>query len=332
MKIFQIPANSSDRDILANPSMGKGKRMDWAVVIPVRNRPDLLARCLGSLQKQEFPQGEWEVLICDDGSRIDLSPVVERFRSGLPNLRILRQPSKGPAAARNMGFRASDASNFVCLDSDMTIAANFLTLLMGGLEKHPEWVATEGKIIPIGGEESPLWDAPTNEGGNLLSGVTAYRAHALKLAGGFDETFSMPANEDFEIGIRLKTIGTFGYLPDAVAYHPRRRITLATFWRWRRFWRFTFIIAKRYGVFGVPSRRKTTHNPRLRTAFAALLSMPIGRLRGATKYIIHNPFQGLMLISYAIFEFFCGICALPEIMFSHCPERRNYLTNGVDSV
>jgi len=325
----RVQEMNPERFIPSVPPAPEGEKLNFAVVIPVRNRPELLAQCLDSLRQQQFPDGRWEVLICDDGSAEDLSAALERYTPELPNLRILRQPHKGPAAARNMGFRASNASIFVCMDSDVTCAPNFLTLLVEGLEKHPEWVAAEGGLVPIGGKASPLWDAPANNGGNLLSGATAYRAHALKLAGGFDETFSLPANEDFEVGIRLKKVGTFGYVPDAVAYHPRRRIT---FWRWRRFWRFTFIIAKRYGLFGVPSRGTTTRYPRLRTAFAALLSMPIGRFIGATKYIVHNPFQGLMLISYAVFEIFCGLCALPEIMLSHCPERQNYLPNEVDSV
>lgn len=163
-----------------------------------------------------------------------------------------------------------------------------------------------------------------------MSGATAYRAHALQAVGGFDETFSLPANEDFEIGIRLKRIGTFGYVPGAVAFHARRKITLKTLWKWRRFWRFTFIVAKRYGVFGVPQRGKITRYPRLRTASAAVVSIPVGRCLEASRHIARRPFRGVLLISFAVFEFICNLCALPEILFSRCPERHPYLKNRMD--
>lgn len=285
--------------------------------------------CLRSLATQDADPHTYEILVCDDGSHEDILPVVKEFQPGPPMVRLLRQSGKGPAAARNMGFRASSAPLFVCLDSDMTCERDFVRQLSEAMWTHPAWAAAEGHVVAVDGKGSPLWDAPTSSGGDFLCGATAYRADALRQVGGFDESFTLPANEDFEVGIRLSAIGIFGYVPDAIAYHPRRHVTFGTFWRWRRFWRYTFIIAKRYGVFGVPSQGKATRHPRVRTAVAALVTMPVGRLLKAVSYLRSNPAEGSAAVLHAIFEGVCGVCALPDILFAACPERLDYLSDGV---
>lgn len=169
MMFDRNPKNLPDRPAPADSSFAQKEGKNWAVVIPVRNRPDLLEQCLNSLRKQEFPDGQWEVLICDDGSREDLSAVVERFTSSLPSLRLLRQPPKGPAAARNLGFLSSPAEIFVCLDSDIICAPDFLNSLVTTLRRHPEWVAAEGTVLPQSGK-SLLQDAPEGRGGPMVQG------------------------------------------------------------------------------------------------------------------------------------------------------------------
>ena len=79
-----------------------------SVVIPVRNRPDVLRRNLSALASQDFASKDFEVLVCDDGSTDDIQSVVESFRMVL-NVQLLKQKPKGPAGARNLGIRESIA-------------------------------------------------------------------------------------------------------------------------------------------------------------------------------------------------------------------------------
>ena len=127
-----------------------------AVVIPTRNRPDLLGRCLESLACQTLPKGVSEILVCDDGSSEDLATLVKTFCSSLPGIRLIKQQPKGPAAARNMGFRSSDADIFVCVDSDVVCADGFVENLVGALRRNPNWVAAEGQSYPSANRDSSL--------------------------------------------------------------------------------------------------------------------------------------------------------------------------------
>ena len=70
-----------------------------AVVIPVRNRCDMLRKCLCQIAAQDFDVDLMEVIVCDDGSTEDISPLLDQFRPALPHLRLMRQPARGPAAA-----------------------------------------------------------------------------------------------------------------------------------------------------------------------------------------------------------------------------------------
>jgi GT2 family glycosyltransferase len=323
MIIDQTPENPPDRPTPADSSLPQGEGKHWAVVIPVRNRPELLAQCLDSLQKQEFPKGNLEILICDDGSTEDLSAVVERFNSSLPNLRVIRQPPKGPAAARNLGFRSSAAEIFVCLDSDVICSPKFLISLVTTLRRHPEWVAAEGTVLPQG-NKSLLQDAPEGRGGAYGSGASAYRVEALVKVGGLDEAFPYPACEDIDLAARLLQIGKYGYVPEAIVYHPVRPISWRTFWNWRKFWKYVMILAQRYGFLAFPGKQ-VGHFPRFRVALAAVLTSPGGRFLNGVKRLRSHPREGILTCGFALFDIFCGICALKDIFLAEVPPVRNYL-------
>ena len=296
-----------------------------AVVIPARNRADLLEKCLDSLACQTLPEGVSEILVCDDGSSEDLAALIRTFRSRFPGIRLIKQPPKGPAAARNMGFRSSHADIFVCVDSDVICADGFILNLVEALRRSPDWVAAEARIEPQGGRESPLWDAPICEnGGRYHTAAIAYRRSAVLEAGGFDETFPLAACEDVEFATRLMDRGTIGFVPQALVFHPRRQVRLSTHWAWRKHWKYTMILAKRSGCLAFPGYPAGSL-PRLRVALAAVVTLPAGRLLEALKYAGHNPGEGLCACTAALFDVICGLAALPEILFSPVRERKNYL-------
>jgi GT2 family glycosyltransferase len=295
-----------------------------AVIIPVRNRADFLKDCLSSLVRQDFPIKRCDVIVCDDSSEERLEPVLEEFRKDMPRLKLVRQNGrKGPAAARNMGFRSSSADIFVCLDSDVICNPQFLRKLIEAFRKNPNWVAAEAALIPTGGLISPLWDAPIGEGGAFLSAASAYRADALRMCGGFDETFPFFC-EDAELTGRLLELGKYGYVPNSVVHHPRRRVTFRTHWNWRSSWKYVMIVAKRYGFLAFPGK-DASRFPRWRVALAAVVTQPAGRFIEGIRYMTTDFFDGSLACFYALLDVLCGTWALPSIFFSDVPERKNYL-------
>ena len=86
-----------------------------SVIIPVFNRPDMVARAIRSVREQRgIATEDIEILLIDDGS---VPPL--RVTSPDPRTRIIRSDhNAGAAAARNLGVRAAQGDYIAFLDSD----------------------------------------------------------------------------------------------------------------------------------------------------------------------------------------------------------------------
>ncbi len=296
------------------------------VVVPVRNRPELLCRTLATLVEQDLQPSSYEIIVCDDGSADDIATAVGKVRTAV-RIRLVSQPPRGPAAARNLGVRASLAPIVVFIDSDVIVDRSALRCLLGGLNANPHWQGAEACLVPTGGGAGPLWDAPSSVcGGGYHTAAIAYRREVLAAVGGFDESFTLPACEDVELASRVLARGPIGFVPQARVYHPRRKVTAAAHWRWRRHWRYEAILAVRYGILAFPGKPCGPF-PRLRVACAAVLTLPGGRLLNAIRAMPVDPEQAVRAASYAVFDILCGLVALPAILFAPVPERSNHLAD-----
>jgi GT2 family glycosyltransferase len=296
-----------------------------SVVVPVRDRADLLTRCLHSIKQQDFPAENFDVIVCDDGSTGDLSGVIENFLPGPPTIRLERQNCRGPAAARNLGIRKSCSPIVLFIDSDIVADNGLIQNLVAALKKNPDWKGAEACLLPIEGSVSPLWEAPdAPAGGRFHTAAIAYRRNALITAGGLDESFLLPACEDVELAARILMQGSIGFVPEAKAFHPRRKVNLRIHWRYRLHWKYLVILAKRYGILVFPGC-KIKRFSRLRIAVAAVITLPFGRLRHALRWLKRNPSSAALASLYALFDVVCGLWALPGILFCTVPDRIDYL-------
>jgi len=201
--------------------------MRVSVVIPTYRRPDLLARCLGALAGQTLDAADYEVLVCDDAASVDIRRQVEAFaRTARPVVRYLPVTGPhGPAAARNVGWRAASAPVVAFTDDDTVPDPGWLTAAVGVFERDPELAAVTGQVVV------PLPPRPTdyerNESGLATAEfVTAncfVRRSALAAVGGFDERFRAAWREDSDLQFSLLERGwKILKVPDAVVVHPVR--------------------------------------------------------------------------------------------------------------
>lgn len=296
-----------------------------SVVIPVFNRGDLLREVLSGLAQQDVPLESFEVLVCDDGSTESLNSVVSEFEGTLPNLRHLNQKNQGPAAARNLGIMNSVSDVVLFVDSDVVLGSAVVSGLTEALETNPDWVGAEAKLEPVGGEDTLGWDAPrTDTGGHYHTAGIAYRRSILEAVGGMDENFSRAACEDVELAVQMLRHGEIGFVPTAIVYHPRRRRTASSCWKARKNWRYVQILACRYGFLSWPGN--LTNFPRIRTAVAAAITLPLGRLRRAILFFGAAPVEALRGIGLSAIDCAAGLSMLPTIFMGNVPDRRSSVT------
>ncbi len=94
----------------------------FSIIIPSYNRPDLLKEALLSVINQSFE--DWEVIIIDDGSEIDVQEVVSQVQD--IRIRYYYQEHQGRSVARNNGISLA-LGKYVCfLDDDDLLLDNHL--------------------------------------------------------------------------------------------------------------------------------------------------------------------------------------------------------------
>jgi len=104
----------------------------FSVIIPTKDRPELLSSCLSSLTQLDYSTENYEVIVIDDGSENTVTGICEQFDGEIP-LQLFRQPiSGGPAAARNTGGKNAIGKYLIFLDDDCFVDPQWLKSYVAG--------------------------------------------------------------------------------------------------------------------------------------------------------------------------------------------------------
>lgn len=194
-----------------------------SVVIPTHDRPGGLARLLAALGRQTLAPERFEVLVVDDGSTVPA-----QARGDAPARIIRHQRPRGPAAARNSGWRHATAPLVAFIDDDCTPAEGWLDGLLAAADGAG--VVIQGRVLPMPHEpQHPLSHTIEVAGadGLFVSANIAYPRVLLDHLGGFDESFTRACGEDVELGARaLRSGALLQFAADAVVYHEVRPMNL----------------------------------------------------------------------------------------------------------
>lgn len=202
-------------------SIGRaGLTMLVSVVIPSRDRRDLVARAVESVLDQG---DDIEVIVVDDGSDPALVPEGPLSDSRVRIVRI--DESQGPARARNMGLRESTGDFIAFLDDDDI-------WLPGKIQRCVEAAAVfpEAKVIAhrtafetprdaLASGSVDLVTDPLERFGTTqtphVNGVMVEARLARKV--GFDETFD--AAQDVDFMLELARRSSFVIIDEVLAVH-----------------------------------------------------------------------------------------------------------------
>ncbi|WP_432545955.1 HAD-IIIA family hydrolase [Kineococcus sp. SYSU DK004] len=196
----------------------------WSVVVPTVGRPSLDV-LLRSLAAQEGPRPELVVVVDDRREHAPLE-VAEEVRAALP-LRVVRSGGRGPAAARNAGWRRTRTAWVAFVDDDVLLPAGWARALQDDLvAAAPGTGAVQGRIeVPLPAGRRPTdWERGTAglAGAAWITADMAYRRAALEAVGGFDERFPRAFREDADLALRVLDAGWELVRGEHGAVHPVR--------------------------------------------------------------------------------------------------------------
>jgi glycosyltransferase involved in cell wall biosynthesis len=117
-----------------------------SVIIPCYRQARFLAEAIDSVLAQTT--GNAEIVVVDDGSPDYTERVTRRY----PMVQYLRQPNRGPSAARNQGLQAARGSYVVFLDADDRLLPHHFETSLRAFDEHPDAACITGDYRWFGAE------------------------------------------------------------------------------------------------------------------------------------------------------------------------------------
>lgn len=117
------------RGLAASGSLGSGPRPAVSVVVPYFNSERHLAACIESLLGQEEVEGDYEIILVDNGSTDGSASIV----AGYPEVVSLKESTPGAYAARNAGIRRAQAPVIAFTDADCVVERSWLRSILAAM-------------------------------------------------------------------------------------------------------------------------------------------------------------------------------------------------------
>jgi glucosyl-dolichyl phosphate glucuronosyltransferase len=231
-----------------------------SVVICTFNRYQMLLDAIMSIELQDLPDHDYELIIVDNSSDLDGK---ERFRDGL-NItcfhRYINEPRPGLSRARNIGIGAARAEFVAFMDDDARASPRWLRHILDTFSSHQAAGVVGGPVRPMWMTRRPHWLTRELESyltiidrGNevhvldekeWLSGTNiAVRRCAVVEAGLFPEHLGrvghlLLSNEELFVSKRIRELGySIVYDPKIETQHRVHTERVSQSWLRRRiFW------------------------------------------------------------------------------------------------
>lgn len=272
--------------------------------MPVRNDAGTLTQQLDSLAAQDH-QGDWDLVVCDDGSRDGSRLIAERWIAEHGLGRLVASSGRGPGAARNTGAAATTSELLAFCDADDVADTGWLTALIAA--------AVDGDVV-AGAYRGDLLNPVTVQGWHDLlvpgephlgflpvahGGSCAVWRDAFDALGGFPE--ESPCGEDVAFSWRAQLRGmTLVPAPHAVMNKRHRPGYWPTFRRFVAYGMGDAWLYREFAADGMPRRSRgealalwgetLRGMPSLRGRqersgrWALILGLGIGRLVGSARH------------------------------------------------
>ncbi|MFB9239321.1 glycosyltransferase family 2 protein [Plantactinospora siamensis] len=275
-----------------------------SIVVPTVAR-DSLADLLGALAGQRGPLPELELLIVDD--RRSGSGELPVPGSLAAYTKVLPGRGCGPAAARNVGWRAARHPWVAFLDDDVRPEPDWLTGLAADLAAAgPDTGGIQGRLrVPLPAHRRPTdWERVTAglAESEWITADMAYRRAALAAVGGFDERFPRAFREDAELAHRVRAAGWRLVRGARRAVHPVRAESRWVSLRTQRGNADDALLRRLYGPrwrteLGIPAGRR--HRHAVVTGAAALAAAALAGALAARRSRAGRPLAGVAALAGA---------------------------------
>jgi glycosyltransferase involved in cell wall biosynthesis len=277
-----------------------------SIIIAIFNRKDELFELLSSLLLQT--DKDFEIIVVDDGSKIDLRHTIELFSESL-NIQFFRKPNSGPGLSRNYGAKRAKNGWLVFVDSDVIVEKDYIENIKKDISENP--------CDAFGGADK------AHRGFNLIQKAISYSMTSVFTTGGVRGSAKSVTKfqpRSFNMGVRKTAFLEVGGFSDLrVGEDPDLSMTLWEHYFTTRFFDNIGVYHKRRTDFGRFSKQvyqfgvarpilNQRHPNYTKLTFAFPSFFLVGYLVGIFNYFMWQ--QGLVLGLYGLYTFIIFFHAL----------------------
>jgi len=206
--------------------------MEISIIIMTLNNRDVLRRAIEVLFAQAFPHDQYEIIVVDAYSTDGTAEMVQAL-DGPVLVRLVMQPGRGRAAARNLGARAARGRILLYLDSDIwsdpgLLAAHHVhyppgvrrVAVQGVHPFHPDTLVTPYMRTKLISPDLTVRRQRNLSPYHTSGGNFSLLRTDLEDVGGFDEGYTGYGLEDLDLALRIHARGVvIRYEPRAFGYN-----------------------------------------------------------------------------------------------------------------
>lgn len=133
---------------------GPAADVDVSVVIATRDRADLLASTLESLERSDYPGHRFRVVVADNGKD---SATREVCRASAPDLNVeyIAAPVGGKNAALNRALERTSGELLLFTDDDVAVDEEWIPAMWEGARRWPDHDVFGGQVLPLWPDSPP---------------------------------------------------------------------------------------------------------------------------------------------------------------------------------
>lgn len=145
-----------------------------SIIVPIYNVEPYLGRCLRSLEDQDIPKDDYEIICINDGSPDDSRQVVMHIQKEFDNIILIDQENQGVSRARNNGIDKACGMYLLFIDPDDFVEVNSFARILKNVEVKEAQVSFLGfTILNEGGTiRNQVFNGNHTE--KIFSGTEAY--------------------------------------------------------------------------------------------------------------------------------------------------------------
>jgi len=146
-----------------------------SILVPMYNVEHYVERCLRSLEDQDIPGDEYEIICINDGSPDDSRGVVERLQGEFDNILLIDQENQGVSSARNNAMDMASGKYLFMVDPDDYLRPNVLKERLEIMDRNDLEVGSAGYIILDEDMKEAYRYDPVFDSDQVIPGIDLYR-------------------------------------------------------------------------------------------------------------------------------------------------------------